>query len=82
MTLENPFGKPSLVMPVIKPSEGDVPTIEVSKETIKLMEDKPSEEAKEEAIKESRNAAILREHGGLPSNIPVNHPYWQNNNGT
>jgi len=28
-------------------------------------------------IEESEHAKILKEHGGLESNIPINHRYWR-----
>lgn len=49
---------------------------ELIREDIVNLQDKQKQLA-EEAKVESEEAKILREHGGLESNIPINHPYWR-----
>lgn len=84
MPLDNPFGKHEDKIPLSSTIEDKIKAAEEIKplEELIFAKEEPKEEPKKEVLVESRNAAILREYGGLPSNIPINHPYWQNNNGT
>lgn len=73
--IDNPFGTPSNI-PFFKKDES-------KKEKIKIREVKTEEvnledEINQERIKnEPEYAKILREHGGLESNIGIGHKYWK-----
>lgn len=73
--IDNPFGKtPKIEFPkdiTVKPEE--VKPAENSQETKPI----PVEDKIEKPRELTRKEQILKEYGGLPSNIPVNHRYWK-----
>jgi hypothetical protein len=87
--IENPFGKTSNLEELFKKespkeeSKVETPILAPVLVKIELPVVAPvsvSIPVKTEPVvfkNESEHAKILREHGGLESNIPVNHLYWQ-----
>ena len=92
MPFENPFNKTGYVNPFAKDkdlkdetkaletkADADVAKIEdkVEDKVEKVKKIDKIEEEKEVNIPgETRAQKILREHGGLISNIPIGHAYW------
>lgn len=93
LTLTNPFGKPTITLPssdllakIKKDEEKDKddkePKEDKPKEDKPPKVDKPIEPIPEPSAgtpepRQSYTARILAQFGGLESNIPINHPYWQ-----
>lgn len=69
MDFKNLFAKKEIKFPEI------VKEVEKKEEVVKAVEEK--EEIKTPKREPSPREKILREHGMLESNIPVNHPYWK-----
>ena len=70
--IDSPFDKKTSD---IKIPKVEIPKVEVFKEkieTLKVDEDKESQEPIE-----SSHAKILKSYGGVESNIPINHGYWK-----
>lgn len=87
MAIDNPFSKKSGIPGIPENPKWKIPgpgdqTInlkdelvvkEVIKEVIKEEVKIPEEKTQQESMK----SRILKAHGGLESNIPINSPYWR-----
>ncbi len=66
--MENPFsGKENVELPKEK-SEEEIKDAEVKLEYLKSEPEEPKSLTKMD---------ILKKHGGLESNVPINSPYWR-----
>jgi len=66
--LEGPVEPPKVEEPKIEPVKVE-PVVESAKEE--------TEKVEETKVEEEEYQKILREHGGMESNIPMNSPYWK-----